>query len=433
MDAQVEEVGPCKRLLKIQVPKEDIAERIQEGLEELRNTVQIPGFRRGRAPIRLVEKRFGEQVREDVKNSLTSECFEEAVQEHKLVPLTQPQFDNVEFDPEKPFSFEATFEIQPTINLEEYKGLKLVRRSAEPADDEVVGQLANLRLRRAELRVVEDGAIEDLDVIICDAVAAVEGEPIWQDENVEVFVAKGIVGGFYAQGLLEKLRGAKSGEQREVSILVPQNFEQEDLRGKEATLTLTIREIKRPVLPELDEEFAKALDFESLEELREEVKRQVRIQKRQAAERDLLTQLENQLIEKAPFEVPEDYTSEMTDRWLKRMYYGLLTRGVSQEEIEKNMADLRSASAKMAERHLRLSLILEHVANKERIFATEDEVAQQIEVIARAYKQPAPRIARRLKDDGSIDDLRAKIRESKTMQFLLENAEIEDEDANESK
>ena len=438
MDVQVEEVGPCKRLLKIEVAQEDVAERLQEGLQELRNTVQIPGFRRGRAPMGLVEKRFGDQLRDDVKNSMTGECFEEAVKEHEFVPLTRPRFENVEFDPEKPLTFEATFEIRPTIELEDYKGMKVVHHTAEPTDEEVDSQIEGLRMRRAELQLVEGGVIEDQDVIICDAAATTvaeattEEEHVWGDDNIEVPVARGMVSGFYVPELAEKLCGAKSGDMREAPSTVPQNFEREELRGKEITLALTVQEIKRPVLPELNEDFAKTLEFDSVEEFRDEVKRQVRSMKRTSAERGLLSQIQDQLIEKTGFDVPSDPISEMAERRLQRLYFDLALRGVPQEEIEKNMAEMRDASTKAAERDLRMFLILQHIADRERIFATEEEVTQRVEAMARSDNQAAGQVMRRLEKDGSLAELRVQIRESKTMQFLLEHAEVEDEDAEKS-
>lgn len=429
MEVQVLDVGPCKKCLKIQVPAETVAEKINKSIEELVDTLALPGFRKGHVPRRLIEKRYGEQVQTEVKQEMLTESFEEAVKERSLDPIGEPKFDNVEFDPKNPLKFDVTFEVKPTFEIADYKGLRLVRKSSQVTDKDVDDTIESLRERRAVLSVVEGATVEANDVIICNAEATVGAEAAWKDENVEVPVAANAVGPVSVPELSRSLQGAKTGETREIPVKLGPTFPKEEHRGKDAVLKVALSEIKRPVKAEVNDDLAKQFGFDTLADLKTNLRRRIEVDKTAAVQRALEEQVKDRLLQKVDFELPADMLAREADRVLHRVQLRLQYRGVPWEEIEKNVEDLKKSSQEHAQREFKTYFILQEIADKEKIYATESEIEARVALMAQNYGVPAVKMHRRLESDGSLDELRVQMREDKTVAFLLEKAEIEDEAA----
>lgn len=426
MEVQVQDVGPCKKCLKVQVPAEKVAEKINESIQELVDTLALPGFRKGHVPRKLIEKRYGEQVQAEVKQEMLTETFEAVVKEKSLDPISEPKFDNVEFDPKNPLKFDATFEVKPTFDIADYKGLRLVRKSSQVTEKDMDDTIESLRARRAVLSVVEGATVEANDALICHAEVAVGTEVVWKDENIEVIVWANAVGPVPVPELAKSLAGAKTGETREIRVKLGPTFPKEEHRGKDAVLRATLNEIKRPVMPEANDDFAKQFSFDTLNDLRANLRRRLEADRSADAQRDLEEQVKDRLLQKVDFELPEDMVAREADRVLHRAQLRLQYRGVPWEEIEKNVEDLRKSSQEHAKRDFKTYFILEQIADKEKIYATESEIEARVALMAQNYGVPAVKMHRRLESDGSLDELRIQMREDKTVAFLLEKAEVED-------
>lgn len=431
LSVTVEDVGPCKKRLAIEVPKEKIRDEFERRFQGLRTTASIPGFRRGKAPRSVIERQFGKQVEEEVKGALIWDTYQEAIGRHKLEPIGSPELGEVEFDPDRALKFDVTLEIKPTFELKEYKGLRLKKRSAAVTEEEVESALRNISLSRMQLVTEEDGEVEGGDQAICDYKVFVDGELVYQDEEVPVWVSRRLVADIPVPELLVALKGARCGETREAKTNLGSKFRLPDYRNKEATLEITVREIKRPRAPEIDDALAKQFGASSLEELKDNVRKRLEVDKKRWVEDDLRAQVYQKLVDMADFDLPEDLIAAQTDERLYRYKMELLQRGIPIEEIDKEAERLKSESHEAVVRDLKLSFVLEGIADRERIFVTEQEVERRIQEMAIVYQMAPTKMRRELEKRGSISALRHQIRESKVMDFLLKEAAIETENAKE--
>ncbi len=424
----VEDVGPCKKHLKITIPKEDIDKKVEENYKRLASSAAVAGFRKGRVPRKLLERRFSDDVLEDVKQSILSEASQKAVEEKGLKPIGDPSFDNVAFEPNKDCVFEITLEVEPDFDLPVYKSLELQRARVSVDDEEITRGLDGLRMQRARLDLMPAGtAVAAGDAIVCDWKIVSEGETVADQKDAEIRVHGRRSGGLeMEQDLAEALADAKFGERREIKAKFLDSYPVEKWRGKDGTLIVEVKEIRRPVAPELDEEFAKAMDFDSLEELKKAVRHSITQSKEREVALALEQQAFDQLLAAAPFELPQGVLKAQARNIMLRQQYRLRQRGVPAEEIEKHMDDLRNASEESAARNLKIYFILNHIAEKEKIFVTEEEVEARIAAMAGSYNLTPQRMRAQIEQEGSLSELRAGLRENKVVDFLLKGAKIEE-------
>lgn len=429
--ATVEDVGPCKKQLKIIIPVAEIQAKMEETYSRLQSNAVVDGFRKGHVPRKLLERRFGEDVIEEVKQVLLAESSEEALEDNGLKPLGRPSFDNVEFTADKDCVYEVTLEVEPEFKLAEYKGLKLKKKAAKVTDEEIEQGIERLRRQRARLELMpQDATVARNDGIICDWELACGEEMVASEKDDEFFVSGKRFGDVeLSKDLAEVLEGAKFGDVRQVEVTVLETYPVEKWRNKQGMLTLTPKEVRRPVLPELNEAFAREMDFESLDDMRDFVNRSIL----QSNERDAAMALEQQvfdlLLEQCPFVLPEGVLKTQARNIMVRQQFRLRQRGVPEEEVEKHLEDLRNASEEAAERNLKIFFILARIADKEKIFVTENEVQNRIAVLANSYRTSTQRLRAQLEKDGALSELRGGMREDKVIDFLLKNAEIEEETA----
>jgi len=428
-EVTIEDVGPCRKHLKITVPRADVQKKLDENYDRLSATAVVDGFRKGHVPRRLLERRFGEEVLEEVKQAVLAEASEKALKEHDLKVLGTPSFDNVEFAPDKDCVFEITLETEPEFELAEYKGLTLRREPVKVSEEDIERGLESLRRRYGRLDLMPDGTpITADDRIVCDWEIACDGETIATEKDGELIVRGRRFGDIELEkDIAEALAGAVGGERRSVAGKVLDSYPVEKWREKECTINFTVREIRRPVLPELNEEFARKLDFESVEELRSAVARSIRQAKMREAELDLEQQLYDQLLQAMPFDLPEGVLKAQARSIMRREQFRLRLRGMSDEELEKHLETLRDASEEVAARNLKIYFILNRIAEKEKIFVTENEVENRIAALANSYRMTAQRMRRQLEQEESLGELRAGMRAEKTVAFLMRHARIEGE------
>ncbi|WKZ23227.1 MAG: trigger factor [Candidatus Brocadiaceae baterium WH-1] len=425
MNVTVEDTGPCKKVLKIEIPKEVVDSEFEKKTVEVCGSVELPGFRKGRVPRKLVEKRFGSQIKDEVKQSVVSEYYQKALEDYKLNPVGNPMFGDINFEVGQPLNFDATVEVWPSFEVDHYKGVILKKKSSMVTEEDMQKALHSMSIRKAQLTIVKDGKVNKEDQIICDFKMETDGKNIVEDENIEVFVANDvIIGDVPVSDLATKMEGAESGEERIIDVKLPDTFAQEEYRGKDARLKLTVKEIKRLSVPEINEDFAKTLGFESLEDLKEKVRKRIEVEKKKWAEDDLRNQLLDILLEQTKFDLPQDFVAYHTEKRVYKHHLDMLNKGIPLEEIQKQTENIKNASAESVMKELKSSLILNKIAEKEKIFVTEQEVEQQIADIARAYNIDPLRVRKQLERQGNLSLLRNEIRENKVLNFLLKEANI---------
>jgi trigger factor len=427
MQVQVEDVGPCKKLLKIEVPKEQVDEELEKTYEHLSDTVVVPGFRKGHVPRWLMQSRFGSQVNDDTKQTLMTKSYEEAVKEQKLQPVGTAEFDEeVTFEPGKPLSFGVTIETKPDFEIEGYTDLKLKKPSVEPTKAEIKEREEEIRRRYATLEEVKSGSPKKEDVVLCRVILR-EGDDVYRDlPNHQLVVGDHVLVGMTEDETTAFLKGAKVGQTLEKEITLPDDYPDEAKQGSTMTLALEVQEVRRPVLPEVTEAWVKEMGFDSLDEFHEEVRSVLVREKERDVESELRSQLREQLLKKADFELPKDIISTIADRNLIQRGMSLRYQGVPDEEIEKRLGDLKDASRQAAERSAKEYFILDKIADKERIFVTEAEVSARLEAIAARRGQPAERVRREMEQQGGLSELRDSMRHEKVEAFLMEKADIKE-------
>jgi len=421
---EVEELGPCKRKLTVRVPKETIQSEIAKGFDELSTEAVVPGFRRGRAPKRLLETRYGEAVRNQVKEQLISRSYQEALEEHDLEPVSTPDVENVSFEPETELSYEVALEIKPVFEVEGYEGLEVEEPLTEPAEEEVTQALERLREREGRYETVEGAVFGEGSLAVVDCQVTIDGKPYVDRKQAE------LIGGtqnwlrMVSEDVTAPLLGKTSGEEVSFSTVVRPDFADEDLQGKVSEIRVTFYEIKERQLPEADDEFARTLGAEDLADLNSRIRNELVRQKQTDAGLAVRQQLREHLLTKFDFDLPEEHLREHAEDILKRQRLELQYRGVPLEEIDKHAGELEEASQKQAERDVKLHFILEKIAEKERVFTTENEVENEIAVLAANYRVRPARMRAELERRRMLADLRQRIRERKTVDLVLSKAKV---------
>jgi len=427
MEVRIEDIGPCKKCLSIKVPPERIREEIEKNLAELTATVQFPGFRPGKAPRNLVEKRFKSTVVDEVKEKLVRESLGEALTENSIDVIGSPELDKVEMEEESGLSYEATVEVRPEIKLEDYKGVELKKAPTEPTSEEIDEFILSMRRRYGTMQDVRDGKVVEDAWVRADSEIFVADERVWKREGIVFGVEEGLILGLAVEGLKDKVLGAAIGDELEFDVTLPEGFFIEEHRGKQARLKVKITEVRRLVPAELTETLLERLGVSSEEDLRARVAGELRSSKEAQAREDMSRQLREKLLDAAEAELPEDLVNrvaadiaERRKRWM-RLASGAEAAG-SAEEPE----DLASESMEAAREQVIWHFLLEDVAEKEKIFATEDDVDQELELIAVQSRKRPTAVRTELERSGRLSELRSEIRRAKTVQFLLDNAKIEE-------
>src|SRR3989338_3336653 len=391
----VEDVGPCKKRVAIEVPGEKIKGALEKRLQEVGSTANVPGFRKGREPRSALERHFGEQIEEEVKKSLIWDAYQEAVNRNQLEPLGSPELGEIKFDPKDSLKFTVTLEVKPAFEAKDYKGMKLHRRSTAVTKEETESAMKNLSLSKVHLVTEETSEVQGGDQVICDYKVLVDSKVVHQDDEVVVWVSGGMLADIPAPELLVALKGAKPGEKREAKANLGAKFRLPEYRNKEASLEI------------------------------------IEIDKKRWVEEDLRAQVYQKLVNMAGFELPKDLVEEQTGERLYRYKMEMLQRGIPMEELEKEAEKLKNTSHEMVVRDLKLSLVMDNIADKEKIYVTEQEVEKRIQEMALVYQTTTIKMRRELDKYGSLSSLRYQMKESKVMDLILKEAEIEDEKAEE--
>jgi trigger factor len=422
----VEDAGTLKKKVTVQVPRERVDAKFDEMFGELRQSAAVPGFRVGRAPRRLIEKRFGKEVAEDVRNALVGEAVGSALEKQDLKVIGQPdiKLDEIKLPEEGEFSFDFEVEVAPDFELPEYKGIEIRRPPAEVTDERVEEALTSYLRSAGRLRPT-DSAAEAGDVVVANI--SITGDGVEHSlRNSELRVAPAQVEGIPLEDLPQALLGSKAGQSASLKAKVPSAHPNEAWRDKEVTISFELQEVKRLELPELDEELARQAGFASVEELRQAVA--ANLQSRLAAEqqRAMRDQVCAHLLENASFDVPEGVASRHAARLLARRYVDLMLRGVPREQIEQNMEQLEAAAGEQATRDLKLTFVLSKLAEAEGVEVEDGEVNARIAQIARQQKRRPERFRQELTNEGTLDHLVTAIREEKAIEKVLASAKIAD-------
>jgi trigger factor len=418
------EAGTCKKDLVIEIPVDVVEREAEKITAQYRRLARLPGFRPGHAPASLVRTHFRKDIRSEVVQSLVPKAFEDAVKEQKLSVVGQPNFDDLKFDDHQPLTCKASFEILPDFELKEYKGLEVEEESSPVTDAEVNEALENLRQRAATLTVVEGEPAAGGDFLTVNYRGRNPADPAAKPVEVKEAVVH-LGGQGTVPAFTENLKGAKVGEAREFEVAYPESYGEKTLAGKTLRYQVTVEGIKRRVLPPVDDELAKtASDFQTLDELRRHLREDLEKAGDLRAEMRTKEKLLEKLLETHSFPVPETLVEAQVQRKLERVVAELMAQGIDPRTVNVDWAKIREESRPEAEKETRAALLLERVAEAEKIEVSEEELDEAVRRRAEAAREPAAQLKTRLTRDGSLDKLKSSRRNQKALEFISRNSKI---------
>ncbi|MGR3319200.1 MAG: trigger factor [Candidatus Anammoxibacter sp.] len=428
METKIEEIDSCKKKIFVEVSNEEIKAELEKEFEKIKGNATIPGFRKGKAPRQLLQKRFGKQIEEEVKQNVISNSYQKAIEDNKLTPLGTPEFGEINFDLDKPLSFDITMEVKPEFETKDYKGIKVSKKKVNITDKMVDAELKRLSMQKAQLAAVKNGSIEKEDLIICNSKIEVDGKIVLEDDNNEVYLLNQVVSNVKVPDLGKSLLGKKIGDETLISIKLGDDFNIDEHKGKDAELKILVNDIKRPNAPKIDDEFAKQLNLDSLDDLKDKIEFEIETQLKTFVERDVHNQITDKLCEQTNFDLPKGLVNSMAEDMVERYRADLLKSGQPMKDVESVDLKVKEQSEDTAIRNLKLSFILEDIANKEKIYVTDTEVDKRIAEFARSYNMTSQKMYDYLEKVGNIRSLRFQMREEKAIAFVVNEAEITEDD-----
>ncbi|MFH0925228.1 MAG: trigger factor [bacterium] len=413
----VQELSPCKKLLDITVPEEAVSKEMKEVYKRLNMRVSIPGFRRGKAPVDVLQKLYSEQAKSEAVKKLIPDYYSFALKETNLYPLDEPSVEEINFDDNKSLTFKVEVEVRPQFDLVEYRHLRLEYKRPEVTDEMVGTALRNLQEQYAEFISVEDRPAKNEDLLIVDYEGFVDDKPVPSLAQNDAQFHLGV--NLLSEDVERELVGIKKGEQRDIEITLSENTSEKNFAGKKAVLKVTVKEIKEKRLTELNDEFAKDTgECDNLEELtaiqREKIDKEVE----RAVEQGLKQQIAEKLLSENNVCVPD----------------GLLNRGVlSMVEENKlyksnnhymNEEEMKADYKGYLIKKYKLFFILSEIAQKEGIDVSEDEINEELKVMAFSVGEESDVSKDRLEREDLLNKVRVNLLEGKVLDFLLKEADI---------
>lgn len=419
MKVQVEEITPVKKSLKVEIPQEVVSNEVNLAYSDLKKRAKIPGFRPGKAPLALLERKFGPSVQEDVIRKLVPDYYQKAIKEAGISPVEYPSIDKIEFKKDAPLLFTATVEVKPKIELLNYAGLVASRKEMKVTDEDINKTLERLQDEQGRLEASpDDHTVASSDYVIIDFAGSVDGKPIDQGKAEGYTLQVG--SNTFLPEFESSLIGKKKGDQFEIDVLFPADYPNKEITGKTVHFQISIKEVKTKILPPLDDELAKDVGLPSLTELREKIRGSLMEQRTLQQEHDQKNILIKKLVEMHQFEIPpsmiEHEVHVMADRVQQQ-----LSQKMDHEALHKEFEPA-------AKERVKASLILAAVADAEKIEVTDEELDQEINLMAERAKVSPQEAKRALYQQGSMDGLRSKIREEKALNRIHALAKFEDQE-----
>ncbi len=430
---EVSDAGKLKKKITVTIPREQIDAKTNEMFGELSSTAQIPGFRVGRAPRRLIEKRFGKEINDDVRNAILGESIGQAIEQAELNTLGEPDIDldAIELPETGDLSFDFEVEVKPDFKLPKLEGIKIEKRLLEIDDSRVDQMLETWQQGQAKYEPAEKAA-EAGDMVT--AGATITGDGIEENRpGLQLRVAAGQIEGIPLVELADALTGKKAGDTAEVTVTIPEAHPNEDWQNKEVKIAIEISQVSQRVLPELNAEFAQQHGYETVEELREQIRLNLVSRVDTDVQRDMRDQISQYLIDNTKFDLPEGMVTRHTGSIVQRRYVDLLYRGVPREQIDENITELQAAASEMAEREMQLLFVMDKVAEDQELEVTGEEVNSRIAEMAHANNRRPERLRQELAANGTLGQVHQAILEEKALDRLLEKAEITEVKAEDAK
>ena len=410
------------RELVIDAPAEEVAKAYRTVTRNYQRYAKLPGFRPGKVPESVVKRKFATEIRKDVIDGLLPERFSKGVQELGIRPVGQPQVTELTIEEGQPLHVKAVFEYMPEVSIEGYDQVVVDKPSVEVTEDEFKHEMDQLRESRGTIEPVEeDRPVADGDWAQISYSGTVaddpEAAPIAGEDTLVEVGGKDTVDAF-----TQVLRGAKAGQELKAEVIYPADYPEAKLQGKTVAYELTVKGIKKRVLPELNDEFAKEMgNYESLEQLQNAVREHMANRKRRSVESETKDRLFAALVEKFQFPIPESMVQDQIEARLERGLRALAAQGMNTDQMRKlDFGRLRAAQRDSAVAEVKAHILLDRIAEKEGVTVSDEELDRELQLAALQSREPYDTLRQRLTEDGGLARIREQLKREKTASLLYE-------------
>ena len=419
MKVELEQIGPIRKKMSVALPPELVDREVEKAYLKLQQEIRLKGFRPGKAPRALLQRYFKAQVEEDVISSLVQDSYPRALDEKQMLPVSQPVIEKGVLEKGKEFSYTASFEIKPVLDVQGYQGLQLEKEKLSITEQDIEQQLKNLQDNHATLKAVEGREARTGDCVVIDFEGMIEGKPFagssLKDHLLEITPES------FLPGFSEQLTGMKAGQEKAFALAVPEGFARDDLAGKTIDFKVRLREIKEKILPALDDEFARDLGaYADLADLKEKIRASLTAQRQQQIEAGLREKIAGILMEKNAVEVPPAMIEQQIRNMIVSMQQRLYSQGVSFENFPYSIEKLSEIYREPAEKQVRTSLLLEAIAGKENITVSEEDLENRYGEIAQSLNQDRAAVRKSIEPEL----IKAQLLEEKAIDFIIAAATV---------
>lgn len=433
MNVTVEEVSSTRKTLRVDIDPADLQAEEKKLLQRYSQQARIPGFRPGKAPPEMVRRKFGKQIRDELRRAVLSRAYETGMKEADLPVLAVIEAKDDNFDLDNGGPFEVTVDVRPEFDLPNYTGIAVKAPKVVVEDKEVDDALDEIRKQQSKFEPVEREAAEG-DYVQVTYTGTVDDKPladlapdlkIWGTQNKTWEEAGASEAGVPA--VADGVIGMKAGDTKETTMTLPDAFPVEDLQGKEAKYQLEVHEVRERILPEMDEDFLKGFNVENVEALRQQISDDIRSRKDQERGNHIRRQISENILNQVNFDLPQSNIETETNNIRNEVIQQNRQRGLPEEEIEKHQADIESNAASMARERVKLYLILGRIAEQEKIEVSNEDMQRAIMMNAMQTRRKPEEIVKELEGNReAVNSMRQNLLISKTMGWLSEKADVEE-------
>lgn len=418
MEITVTDASPSLKLVKVTFSAEEIQKRYDEKLAELRIASPVKGFRPGKAPDHILEKRFGKGILRELKHVFLFEGYQESMKQHTICPLREPEIEeeNISLEKGKPCTIEFQVEVLPPFELPKYKEIEIQQPNVRITNKEIDLALEHFRRQRGEWVYVENSECGEGDQIVCDVNLKVQDKLVWGKQNFSL-----IVQDFEIMGILigKKLfLGKKAGDVCSKSTKLPADFRIEEYKDQDAEVSFAIAEIKKVRLPELDDEFARAMGAADLPDLKNRLRNDLKVSKEIDLRHQVEREIVNYLVRDTKLDLPEEFVNSRVARMTESVKLQMRKEGKSEAKIKSQIEKQEVA------RQLKEYFIIERISQIEHIEATDEEIESQIAAIAQQEQRWPNEVREEFEQKGAMEELKFQVKTRKVLNFLYENAKM---------
>lgn len=430
MDVKIEDAGPCRKVLHVQAPATVVADDYAKTVRAVAAVARLPGFRPGKAPLPVVERRYAQEIQDETKDRLVPQLYRQALAAQDLRPVAIVEVKNVAFGKDTGIAFQVTVDVAPSFELPAYTGIPVAAQPVEVKDADVDQLLENLRTRMARYTPAAGRAAQAGDLLKVDYTATCEGKPLAEVAPSERSLGEAsdflvhIGEPEFLPGFTAGLTGAAAAETREVQVAFPAEHPVQALAGRTAAYRVTVKEVQERVLPPLDAEFFKLFSVETEAALRQRLRDDMQ---ETARTRELARQkgaIVRHLLEQTRFELPQSVVDNETRAAVRNMVQDFARRGASRDQIVEQQESIVNEAARSSSDRVRLSYILGRIADAEQITVSDEALEERLRAMAARYEMPLERFREELKQRDAIEGIRGELRAERTLDFLLQQAKI---------